>query len=130
TEWYFDPPTVTAPCCPDLQPFILSTETNGTCPQVITRTWQVTDCCSNISTCTQTVTVVDTTPPMIQCASNIVVTACTNTLVPFFVTATDNCCGTNVAVVCTPPSPGPFPVGTTLVHCVATDCCSNTASCD
>src|SRR5207244_13531812 len=42
------------------------------CAQNITRTWQATDCCSNTSTCTQTVTVVDNTPPVFSsyCTTN------------------------------------------------------------
>jgi hypothetical protein len=37
---------------------------NGqSCPQVITRTYRVTDACGNSTTCTQTLTVRDTTPP-------------------------------------------------------------------
>jgi hypothetical protein len=31
--------------------------TNGTCPQVISRTYQATDACGNMNTCTQTITV-------------------------------------------------------------------------
>src|SRR5205085_2668712 len=45
---------------------VLSAMTNGTaCSMVITQTWQATDCNSNSSTCSQIVTVVDTTPPVI-----------------------------------------------------------------
>jgi hypothetical protein len=44
-------------------------------------------------------------------------------------TATNTCCGASVTVVCTPPSGSFFPLGTTPVSCVATDCCGNTASC-
>jgi hypothetical protein len=80
--------------------------------------------------CSFTVTVTDLLPPIIQCPSNIVVTAtsCTNAIVNYTVTATDNCTA-NPAVVCTPP-PGPFELGTTPVHCVATDDNGNTNSCD
>ena len=45
-------------CCgPNVTITVLSTVTNGVHPQVITRTWQATDCCGNNSTCSQTVTV-------------------------------------------------------------------------
>ena len=62
----------------------------------------------------------------IHCPGDLV-TNCVGTAgtpVPFTVTAS-SLCGGNVTVVCTPPSPGPFSVGTTTVHCVAT----NTAGC-
>src|SRR3974377_2084835 len=42
----------------------------GLCPEVITRTWLYVDGCGNSNTCSQTVTVVDSTPPVITCASN------------------------------------------------------------
>src|SRR5262249_22460159 len=48
--------------------------------------------------------------------------------VPFAPTASSFCGFSNVTVVCTPASPGPFPVGTTPVVCVATDG-TNTAQC-
>jgi hypothetical protein len=50
----------TGSCCgTNVTLTIVSTVTNGTpsCSQAITRTWRVTDCCSNSVTCSQTVTV-------------------------------------------------------------------------
>ncbi|MDH3650553.1 MAG: T9SS type A sorting domain-containing protein, partial [Saprospiraceae bacterium] len=43
--------------------------TPGACPQesVITRTWTATDACGNSSTCVQTITIDDITPPTISC---------------------------------------------------------------
>jgi Concanavalin A-like lectin/glucanases superfamily/Immunoglobulin domain/HYR domain len=76
------------------------------------------------------VTVVDTTAPTISCPSNIVVMACTNVQEFYTPTASDTCCG-NIVPVCTPPSGSYFAPGTvTTVHCVATDCSSNQATCD
>jgi hypothetical protein len=51
--------------------------------------------------------------------------------VPFNVTASSLCPspGVTVSVVCVPPSPGPFPVGTTTVNCTATDSLGNTTFC-
>ena len=71
--------------------------TPGICPQeeIITRTWTATDECGNSSECTQSINVVDTTPPVIQN-----VTANPNDLWPpnhkmvqvtVVATATDNC---------------------------------------
>ena len=63
TTWEFDPPTAVSACCTNLTITVLSTVTNGiACPQVITSTWQVADCCSNLATCSQTVTVMDNEP--------------------------------------------------------------------
>ncbi len=128
--WTFDPPTATDDCCTNLPIIELSTVTNGLCPQVISRTWQVMDCCSNISTCTQTVTVVDHTPPVIVGCSNIFITiphGQSSANVNFFVTATDSC-SSPVTLTFTPPA-GTFPVGLTPVTCVAEDACGNTSTC-
>ena len=50
---------------------LISTVTNGACPQVITRTWTLTDLCGNSSAWSQTVTVVDTTPPAVGCGGQM-----------------------------------------------------------
>jgi hypothetical protein len=82
-------------------------------------------------TCTFTVTVNDTQPPVITCPANV--TAVTPTItdpcavVNFTTTASDNCPG--VVVVCNPPSGSCFPVGVTTVTCTATDASGNTATC-
>jgi HYR domain-containing protein/carboxypeptidase family protein len=85
----------------------------------------------NGPTCTFTVTVNDTQPPVITCPPNLTaVTATVNdpcTVVNFTTTASDNCPG--VVVVCTPPSGSCFPVGVTTVTCTATDASGNTATC-
>jgi HYR domain-containing protein/pre-peptidase len=85
----------------------------------------------NGPTCTFTVTVNDTQPPVITCPPNLTaVTATVNdpcTVVNFTTTASDNCPG--VVVVCTPPSGSCFPVGVTMVTCTATDASGNTATC-
>jgi hypothetical protein len=99
-----------------------------------TVTCSVKDAANNMSSCTFTVTVVDTQPPVITCPANV--TALTDQkacpapscqLVNFTVTATDNCPG--VTVLCSPPSGSCFPTGTTNVTCTATDASSNTATC-
>jgi hypothetical protein len=81
--------------------------------------------------CTFTITVNDTQPPVITCPANqTVVTANVNdpcVVVNFTTTASDNCPG--VVVVCNPPSGSCFPVGVTTVTCTATDASGNTATC-
>jgi uncharacterized repeat protein (TIGR03803 family) len=55
--WSFDPPTALDACCgTNVTITVLNTVTNAIFPQVITRTWQATDCCGNTNTCSQTVT--------------------------------------------------------------------------
>src|SRR5205085_10511108 len=52
-----------------------------------------------------------------------------NAQVPYTVFATSRCSNTTVTVSCVPPSPGPFPPGTTTVNCTATDSLGNTTTC-
>jgi hypothetical protein len=83
-------------------------------------------------TCSFTVTVNDTQPPVITCPADATVPndpdlcgAVVTFLPPI---ATDNCPG--VTTVCSPPSGSFFPVGSpTTVTCTATDAAANTASC-
>src|SRR3989442_9919970 len=71
----------------------------GSCPGkfTVTRVYTAADACGNSSTCTQTITVNDTTPPVItQCAPDSIVQCAAQ--VPAAddaaVVATDNCGGT------------------------------------
>ena len=84
---------------------------------------QTAACCFNV-------TVVDTTPPTIDCPDDMTVecTSANGAVVTFTVTASD-LCDTEVEVVCTPASGSQFPFGTTEVCCVATDCSDNTITC-
>jgi hypothetical protein len=111
-----------------------SPPSNGTsnCNNVITRTYQATDACGNTSTCAQTITVNDTTPPVISCPPNVTLPCGSNTT-PFnpavgYATAMDECVqidATSTNVV-TGACPG-VQVITRTWH--ATDSCGNTASC-
>jgi hypothetical protein len=70
TRWDFDPPT-SGPGCAPVGFSVVSTTTNGTCPQVITRIWAVNflnATCELLLQCHQNVTVRDTTPPRVLCA--------------------------------------------------------------
>lgn len=80
----------------------------------------------------RTVYVVDTTPPVISCPANIVVTLPPNSTSMAVnypaVTATDSCY-TSATVGSSPASGSVFPVGTTTVNATATDGAGNTSSC-
>jgi len=66
TTLSFDLPTVVDPCCTNqLVSQFGNDVTNGTpCAQAITRTWLYVDCCGSSNFCSQTVTVINTTPPV------------------------------------------------------------------
>jgi hypothetical protein len=126
TAWSFDAPTVSDICSgTNVTLTILSTVTNGVCPQVITQTWLAIDACFNNRICSQTVTVVDTMPPVLTCATNKTVACGTNwTFDPPAVT--DACCGTNVTLTFSTVTNGTSPLVITRTW-QATDCCSNSS---
>src|ERR1039458_9156274 len=129
TSWTFDPPTAFDTCSgANVSLTVLSTVTNGVCPRMFTRTWLATDACGNTNTCSQTVTVADTTPPMITCASNKTVTsgAAWSFDPPI---ASDTCSGTNVTItILSTVTNGCCPQLLTRTWLV-TDACHNTNLC-
>ncbi len=103
-----------------------------TCPEVITRTYSITDDCGNSTTVTQTITVNDNTDPVITCnqtTDELFTTTGVNC--PDYtstVTATDNCTN-NLTITQTPPVGTALSVGVNTVQVVVTDDCGNTAAC-
>jgi HYR domain/FG-GAP-like repeat/FG-GAP repeat len=94
----------------------------------------VTDNHGASSSCQATVTVVDTTKPVISCPTNVVVTLPPNTMNTGMVvnypapTATDNCSA--VPTITTSHGSGSiFPVGVTTVNVTAKDAANNQATC-
>ena len=81
--------------------------------------------------CTATITVVDTTPPVVLCPINIVTNlpfGVSNAVVSFVTPpAVDNC--DEVTAVCDPPSGTDFALGTTNIVCTAVDAAGNTNQC-
>ena len=90
------------------------------------------DAQQHTNTCQFNVTVLpDQTPPQLVMPAPIVVPcagpALGGAVVNYTVSATDNCTS-NFTLLCTPVSGSVFPVGTTLVQCVATDGAGNQTS--
>jgi len=148
TTWNVDSPiAVTNVCCPMFGTpdgaivFLSSLVTNGTCPEVVTAKWEAFDGCMYTATCVQKITVVDSTPPVLDCncltnpAVNpvplvLTVTNCSDVIPDLchaaFACATDNCgfsCTQNPPPF-TPVGPGVYPITVTVF-----DCASNAASC-
>ena len=98
-----------------------------------TVTWTAIDPNDNASTCTQEITVMDLTPPVLVCPEAVFATCegSGGTVVTFETSASDNCEGV-VEIVCDPPSGSTFANpsgGSTTVTCTATDAAGNTATC-
>ena len=74
TWWIFDSPSAVDACGTNTLT-VVHTTTNWTCgaAYVATRLWQAVDAFGNSATCTQVVTVVDTTPPLMMCPTNLTV---------------------------------------------------------
>lgn len=144
TTWTFDAPVATS-CCTNLfDPpsgiltnvliTVTATVTNGVCPKVITRTWQIIDGCGDTNTCAQVVTVVDTTPPVLNCPIKPIIVAlntnCDLVIPPISVTATDDCTPPCSLVYSQSPPAGTIIPGTSAnVIITVTDLCGNSSSC-
>ncbi len=89
------------------------------------------DASGHVSNCTFTVSVVDTTPPEIVCPDDITVNAdsASGTVVNFEPPFVSDLCDPSPIVNCTPASGSTFPVGETVVECVAEDASGNQAFC-
>ena len=101
----------------------------GACPEVIERTWTATDAAGNISTCVQTITVQDTTPPVITGLPADETVECDSVPPPAEPTATDNC-DPDVPIVFTETrTDGDCPSRYTLTRTwTATDDCGNSTT--
>jgi len=90
-------------------------------------TWTATDANGNSDQATQTVSVVDTTPPALNVPANLALNATSSAgaTVTFDASATD--LGGTLTAACVPASGSVFPVGTTTVRCTASDSSGNSA---
>ncbi|MEZ5031033.1 MAG: DUF5011 domain-containing protein [Saprospiraceae bacterium] len=106
----------------------------GVCPDAwtIERTWTISDDCNNSTSCLQTITVEDTTPPAITCPADVVV-ECSDDLssaTQGVATATDNCDMAPVVTESDNVLPGACPNAWTIERTwTATDACGNNTSC-
>jgi len=91
-------------------------------------TLTVTDSAGASDSDTTQVTVVDTTPPLLACPTDVIEEFDDEhgAIATFTVVATDGCSAVDLVV--TPPSGSLFPIGTTLVQSVATDVSGNQTS--
>lgn len=107
---------------------------------IIVRTWSATDCAGNESTCEQTITVQDTTDPVITCPADVTTNAtvggCFATPDPGLATATDNC-DAGPVITWTRSDGGlslsaPYDLADSPVTITwtATDGCGNASNCD
>ena len=106
--------------------------TNGSCDYSYTlvRTWTATDDCGNDVQCVQTITVSDTTDPVLTCAADARV-ACGTTIVFTEPGVSDNCdASPEVVIASTDVVPGPGAGEITHTRTwTATDACGNSAQC-
>jgi predicted extracellular nuclease len=128
----FDAPTV-SDNCPGVGAPMCTPPSGSTFPKgTTTVNCSVTDSNSSSSSCSFTVTVNDTQPPVIgSCPANQTVienpAGSGGAVVTYTAPgASDNC---EASVNCAPASGSIFPVGTTTVICTATDPSNNSASC-
>ncbi len=101
----------------------------GNCPQTLLRNWTATDACGNTSACTQTITIVDNSPPTIACPDGVTV-SCDESLDPSntgSATAEDNCNTFNITYADELTSDGC--TQTYIRTWTATDLCGNLSSC-
>ena len=79
--------------CPTVVAFVSDVSDGNTCPEIITRTYSVSDDCGNVTNLTQTITINDSTPPTatgpmaltVECVDDVPVADIS------VVTAADNC---------------------------------------
>ncbi|MFJ9501663.1 HYR domain-containing protein [Brevibacillus centrosporus] len=110
------------------QPSVFITETQLFSIGSTMVTCTATNASGDTAQCSFTVTVNDTEPPQISCKDMTFSNdpgQCSAVVNNYDVTVTDNCPG--VTLVCDPPPGTTFPVGTSMITCIATDKYGNTS---
>lgn len=126
-------PTVVDNCDPSPATTFADASVAGSCAQArtITRTWTATDACGNPSQCVQTITVVDTTPPVVTCPPNVTVScgAPTAPTATGTATALDACAGTVAVSYSDSSAAGTCPQLTVITRTwTTTDPCGNVST--
>ncbi|PHN08019.1 hypothetical protein, partial [Flavilitoribacter nigricans] len=102
------------------------TSDNASCPETITRIYQITDSCSETAQCTQLITVDDTTLPVWSGVPANTTVSCDNVPVAASPTASDNCTATPVTSFSETTAAGSCTGEYTLTRTwTATDDCGN-----
>lgn len=111
-------------------------EISGSCPNLYTiqRTWIATNPCGLADTCIQTITVVDTTAPVIITCAGPLTVSCANLVpapTPAQVTATDNCPGLITYSFVSDSIANQTCINRYIIHrrYAATDACGNSSTC-
>ena len=113
--------------------FTDSIETICGSSQIITRTWTAEDACDNpIATCVQIITIIDETPPVVSCPTDIIVDTDFNqcsAVVDYVVEGTDSCGSVTVTQTSGLVSGSMFPIGDTVNSFEIQDECGNLSEC-
>src|ERR1039457_5333964 len=133
SSWYSGWPTASS-CCGSNTIILTSSVTNGACPKYITNSWRIYDSCGDTDGCSQVVSVVETTPPVINCPTNTVVVSLNKNcqlVIPYIsVSATDNCTPLCSLIYSQSPTNGTIVAGHSQVVTVSvTDACGNSSHC-
>ena len=127
----FGDPTATDACDQTVTITSSDNDVAGTCGYTRTRKWTATDDCGNTATCSQSVTVVDNTPPTItNCPANVVIECDASTSAASIgsATATDAC--STPTITSSDGAPQVKGCVTTITRrWTARDACGNTSTC-
>ncbi len=127
----FSTPTAFDPCDPNVVLSFNDVTTPGSCPAEysLTRTWSAVDCAGNSITASQTITVEDTTAPVITGVGGPLTIECPATPVFSTPTASDLCDTNPVLSFNDVRTPGSCPAEYALTRTwTATDACGNSSS--
>jgi hypothetical protein len=129
---FVDPGAIAVDSCVGSVPVTASGIVDANTPGSYEITYSASDG-QNSSSATRTVIVMDTTPPVITCPTNVVVSLPPNSTATSMavdyppVTATDSC--STATVSSTPVSGSTFSIGDSVVSATATDASGNSSSC-